>query len=309
MCSILYNYFCIRREGQVTLIFLTIKDSKIMSREVSYKLRVKICSGDSAVDMKPGIESIDGSSDVSRILAEYILRNRVPGRLNEKSPVLTELEKGLRGSYMQDFKLIIKDPELKQRALELGNEVFFELFKSLLHEALHLDTAELSTEANRQAQTLDGELRPKLIRRLRGSLKRMHKTQSAYNFNVDFQRRKPDTTDSLILLDQRSLDNLTSTTVTERVEEGIATVNRFNSFTGNGRLLLIGEQDTVSFGLSSEPSLMTLAKRRIVSENLHENNGVQAENRSFLSIRFKRLVLPTGDTVKLLIQGVEKVEE
>ena len=240
---------------------------------VNYDVVIK--SGNSAVDMDYALETLSGASDVTCLLAEAILRKRVVQRRTSSSPARAVLHQSFKSSYGQNFELIITDPKLNARLTEMTNSVFTEIMSFYISEALYIQNPPLSERATQYIE---------------------------FNYKTATQKRK------VVNLDSRTASNLTYTeTKRERITI-TAVVTRFNSRTGNGRLVLQDEDDTVAFGFYVPCGAVPSVQKKIMSLNLHNNNG-RRDNFVFLSMVVSRVVIKSGETVKYLVHSARVLEQ
>ncbi|EFI3703330.1 hypothetical protein GY508_005215, partial [Escherichia coli] len=100
--------------------------------------------------------------------------------------------------------------------------------------------------------------------------------------------------------------NLFNLTTDSNSIEINAIVTRFNSFTGNGRLLADGDSVTIPFSFSGPYRKVKASTKRLMSENLHDNNAVADELITRLKITANAKRNTSGDIVKYMILGASK---
>ncbi|MNG25504.1 hypothetical protein D3C84_1103690 [compost metagenome] len=83
----------------------------------------------------------------------------------------------------------------------------------------------------------------------------------------------------------------------------IASIRRFNTNTGNGRLQLEGEDETVAFGFRVNYRDVDFVMKKKFSENLDANNGVDVEHWEYLELVANPIRLLDGQVVKYLVVG------
>lgn len=268
--------------------------------KVSYDVVIK--SGTDEVDMEYGLETLAGTAEVTCILAEAILRKRIIRRRSNTNPARTVLKKNFTGSYGQNFDLIVNEPELMAELRRMTRSVFSEVMSYFISEAMYLETEEVSQDAATVIDTLT-DIEADLIERIRQPLIRMHKINIQKNYEIELNYKKPNEKERIINLTTRTATNLTQS----RVQRGTTIINavitRFNARTGNGRLVLEGENDTVAFGFALPLRSIPGVQKSKISLNLHTNNG-RHDNYSYLNLTVSKVTIISGETVKYLIHSV-----
>lgn len=269
--------------------------------KVSYDVVIK--SGDQDVDMEYGVDTLGGTSEVTCILAEAILRKKIIKRRTHVNPARAVLKQSFKSSYGQNFDLVVSEPELVAELKKMGRSVFSEVMGYFISESLYLETKEVSPKAATFISDLS-EIEDELIERIRNPLLRMHRINLQRNFDVELNYKKPAGKEIVIKLDTRTATNLTQSKVLPKKIEITALITRFNSRTGNGRLVLEGEDDTIAFGFYMPLKSIQAAQKRKISLNLHHNN-TKEDDYSYLKIIASKVVILSGETVKYLIHSVE----
>ncbi|RKT91740.1 UNVERIFIED_ORG: hypothetical protein C7432_3142 [Pantoea allii] len=265
---------------------------------------VIIESGTDEVDMEYGIATLGGTSEVTCLLAEAILRKRIIRRRTHVNPARAVLKKNFTGSYGQNFDLIINEPELVAELRKISKPVFNEVMGYFIAQSLYLDAGDVSDEAESVIEGLS-DIEDELIDRIRAPLKRMHEINIKKNYDIqlNYKQRNLDKM-RVIKLTTATATNLFHSSIAGRPEEIRAYITRFNARTGNGRLVLEGEDDTVAFGFYSPLRIIQLEQKRMVSANLHTNNAAQAGRYTYLTLRVSRVNINSGETIKYLIHSV-----
>lgn len=271
---------------------------------VNYDVVIK--SGDKPVDMDYALDTLAGASDVTCLLAEAILRKKVVKRRTSSNPARAVLHQSFKSSYGQNFELVIEDPELKARLKEMTNSVFTEVMGFYIAEALYLQPNNLSAKANLYIKELEA-LEDDIISRIRNPLIRMHKINYYKSWDIEFNYKNNAGKKTIVNLNTRTGTNLTHTTVKRERFEITAMITRFNSRTGNGRLVLEGENETVAFGFSMPLSTVLSSHKKLISLNLHNNNG-KNDNYIYLHMMVSRVVILSGETVKYAVHSVRAME-
>lgn len=271
---------------------------------VNYDVVIK--SGDDAVDMNYALDTLAGASDVTCLLAEAILRKKVVQRLTESSPARAVLHQSFKSSYGQNFELVIDDTELSAKLAEITNSVFSEIMSFYISEALYIQNPPLSESASNYIEELE-EIESELVDRIRNPLKKMHKVNYRRNWDVEFNYKNGLQKRKIVNLDSRTGSNLVYTKTERGIINIIAVVTRFNSRTGNGRLVLQGEDDTVAFGFSNPFPTVSGAQRKIISLNLHVNTG-KRDDFTYLRMSVSKVVIKSGETIKYLVHTASVLE-
>lgn len=256
------------------------------------------------VDMEYTITTLGGTSEVTCLLAEAILKKRIIKRRTHVNPARAVLKKNFTGSYGQNFDLIIEEPELLSELRRMSKPVFNEVMSYFISQSLYLETQEVSDEAEEVIKGL-AEIEDELIDRIRAPLKRMHEINVKKNYDIQLNFKQRNFEDMRVAqLNTRTATNLFHSRIAERRENITAYITRFNARTGNGRLVLSGENETVAFGFYSPLNVIQSAQKRKVSENLHVNNGAQAGVYTYLTLSVSRVRINSGETIKYLIHTV-----
>ncbi|QRG80182.1 hypothetical protein [Citrobacter sp. R56] len=271
---------------------------------VNYDLVIK--SGDNAVDMDYALDTLAGASDVTCLLAEAILRKKVVKRRTESSPARAILHQSFKSSYGQNFELIIDDPKLNARLVEITNPVFTEIMSFYISEALYIQNPPLSANALHYIKELE-EMEDELVNRIRNPLRKMHEVNNRQKWDIEFNYKSGLQKRKIVNLDARTLSNLTYTKIERERINVIAVVTRFNSRTGNGRLVLEGENDTIAFGFFVPYGTVSGAQRKIMSLNLYVNTG-RREDFTYLKMSVSKVVIKSGETIKYLVHSANVLE-
>ncbi|MCV4264495.1 hypothetical protein [Pseudomonas capsici] len=269
---------------------------------------VVIETPDYEVDMKAGLDTLQGISDATRTIAETLLTAKVPQRKNSKSNVRTMLKKSFKGSYGQIFSLDISDEELKKEYRKIGNSTFSELMEFFMKEALDLEVNELSEKAENVVANL-GDNAERLVRQLRTSIMRnAHEVSKKFGYDVKVSFRKSSTEKVLVArFDQTTALALEAERSNAR-ETIFAAVRRFNTNTGNGRLQINGGDETIAFGFERVYKDVRFATKKKFSENLDHNNGINIEKWRYLEIEVYPIKLFDGRVIKYVVAGIHEDE-
>lgn len=275
-----------------------------MTGVVNYDVVIK--SGDQPVDMDYALETLGGASEVTCLLAEAILQKKVVKRRTSTNNARAVLHQSFQSSYGQNFALAIDDPILNARLVEMTNPVLAEIMGFYISEAMYMQHASLSARARHYIDELE-YLEDEIVSRIRNPLIRMHKINYRCNWDVDFNFKPDGRQRKIVTLNTRTATNLTHTTVQRERFNIIAMITRFNSRTGNGRLVLQDENETVAFGFAMPLGMVSSEQKKMVSLNLHNNNG-RSDNYIYLGMTVSRVVIMSGETVKYAVHSVRVLE-
>ncbi|MEL4241066.1 hypothetical protein [Shewanella xiamenensis] len=265
---------------------------------------VVIESDDYSVEMSKGLETLQGASEVTRQVFETILLEKVPQHLTTNSKVRTKLMRSFKGSYGQSFCLETDDQELEKRLKSIGKQAFAELLSYFINESLYRETKPLSVKAEKIRAKL-GPLEDELISQMRkSSLAHLHSVSTHFGKTVKLRYRKNrDVQTVLADLDQFSFSALNPKVDKTKVVIN-ASITRLNINTGNGRLQIEGEAETVAFGFPNRYADVRQVAKKQFSKNLDDNNGLPNEKRIKLKLEAHTLKLKSGKIIKYLIEGI-----
>ncbi|MES2299751.1 MAG: hypothetical protein V4582_22115 [Pseudomonadota bacterium] len=262
---------------------------------------VVINTNDDSVDMKSGLDTLQGVSDATRYIAETLLGDRVPERQTHKAKVRTKMKQSFRGSYGQKFSVEVYDEKLEGRLRKMGHGAFAELVAYFLKDSIYEDHAELSPKAQAVIEEM-GELHDELVQRLRSSaLANIHEVTTKFGHEVKVRFRK--SREEQIVLAQFDSDtaHVLDAAQSSELVRLVAGITRLNTHTGNGRLQVVGENETVAFGFGGRYKGLELIEKRKFSENLHSNNGKPREHWVTLEISAYPIRLRDGKIIKYII--------
>lgn len=263
-----------------------------------------IDSEDNTVDMKSGLETLQGASNATRCIAETLLTNIVPEKQSHKGRVRTNLKHSFKGSYGHIFSLDIYDESLKRRFTEIGRETFAELVHYFINESLYLQTDDLSEKAQMIISQL-GYKSDELMSQLRKSaLKNMHTVSSNFGLGVKLRyRRNSESIELLAAFNEETSFGL-SAKISPVFEDITASITRLNITTGNGRLLVRGANETVAFGFLSKYRELKVSAKKIFSENLDHNNGLPSDQWRLINLKVRPIKLFNGRVIKYMVTGI-----
>lgn len=253
--------------------------------------------------MKAGLQSMQGVSDAVRCIAESILTEKVPERQTSKSMVRTSLKRSFKGSYGHIFSLDIYDPDLQNKLHRIGHAPFIELIAYFISESLYREPNQLSVKAQKILDKI-GENSEKIVQRLRASsLEHIHEISTKFNHDIKIRYRK--NRDEQIVIakfDRISAKVLQATLSNERIELNVV-ITRLNIHTGNGRLQIENKDETIAFGFGIEYKEIDIRAKKIFSENLNYNNGLEREKWKYLKIVASPIQLKDEKIVKYIVRG------
>ncbi|HGC1723142.1 TPA: hypothetical protein ACIX36_004278 [Escherichia coli] len=269
-------------------------------------LDLVINSGDDEIDMDYALQTLLGASGVTSIITEAILRGKVKENRHQSNEIRTNLKHSFTGSFGQRFDVVISDRKFAARLSSMTRTVFAEVMSYYIYESLFLEGPALSDAAKKVVSGLD-DIEDELTKAIRNRLKNMHKISTMCNYSVDLNYRKPGEKQKIITLNKNTALNITELIETNHDHQIEAIVTRFNTFTGNGRLLVRGEEKTTSFGFLNGLKYVTDAQTKKITSNLDANNRLAEEEREYLLLKVRDLTISNGEVVKYLIIEVDGV--
>jgi hypothetical protein len=270
---------------------------------MSINLDVVIGTSEYEVDMKAGLDTMQGVSDATCCIAEGVLTEKVPKRQTHKRKVRTTLKRTFKGSYGHMFSLDIFDKKLKNKFNSIGKVVFSELISYFFSEALYNESKDLSPKAQRIVDNL-GSNSEKLVQQLRvSSLENIHEITTKFDHDVKIRFRKNKNEQTVLgTFNKSTAKVLQAEESPEKVNLTIS-VTRLNINTGNGRLLLKDTANTIAFGFGIKYREVDLTAKKLFSENLNKNNGVHRMGWDYLKVIASPIKLRDGKIVKYIIKG------
>jgi hypothetical protein len=270
---------------------------------MSLNLDVVIDTPEESVDMKSGLDTLQGVSDAARCIAETILTGKVPERQSHKADVRTTLKQSFRGSYGQVFSIEIYDETAQRKYNQIGRPAFLELIAYFLNESVYKDHLhELTDKAARLVAEL-GDKADALTKQLRKSpLKQLHEVSEKFGYGVKIRYRKNrDDQTELANFDQNTAATIYAKVAREDVRITVA-ITRLNINTGNGRLLVEDTVDTVAFGFHGQYARVPVAIKESISENLAYNNVRDSGKWRYMDVVARPIKLRDGKVVKFIIK-------
>ncbi|MFC5476692.1 hypothetical protein ACFPQ5_00715 [Massilia suwonensis] len=256
------------------------------------------------IDMKAGLNTFTGASDAVRCIVETIVTERVPERQTHKGKVRTLLKHSFKGSYGIAFSVELCDPKFETRFQKIKKTTYAELVSYYLNEAMYQHVEDLSLEAQGIVDRL-GAKSDDLITQLRKSaLENMHDISIKFNQDVKLRYRfSRDRQLQLVAINQETAKVLEAGESKEVIDI-VAGITRFNTKTGNGRLQLKDELETVAFGFNTEYVNVKFEAKKRFSINLDKNNGVPKDKWDFVKLSVSPIKLKDGRVVKYIVKGI-----
>jgi len=264
---------------------------------------VLVNTPEQTVDMKAGLQTFQGTSETIRHIAEALLTGKSPERLSYKSKIRTNLKQTFKGSYGQTFSLDIYDAELDEKFKKIGKKNFAELANYFVSEALYLETQEITQKSRKIIDSL-GDEADSLIEQLRVScLENAHEISEKFGHDVKIRyRASRENQIEIAKLNQETVLSLQAKPE-NKTEDLKVSITRLNINTGNGRLLIEDEEETVAFGFGVIYKEVKLEAKKLFSKNLDMNNGMERENWIKLKISARPIKLKSGKIVKYIVTG------
>lgn len=270
---------------------------------MTINLDLVIETKEDSVDMKAGLDSMQGVSDAVRSIAESILTEKTPRRHTHTSKVRTSLKRSFKGSYGHVFSLDIHDDKLLKKLNKIGRPAFIELISYFISESLYSESSLLTHKAQKVLDDL-GENAETIVQQLRvSSLANIHEISIKFNHDIKIRYRK--SRDQIIVLAKfdRSTAKVLQAELSDELFDLKVIVTRFNIYTGNGRLQVEGQDETTAFGFKIKYRDLNIKAKKVFSENLDYNNGLERAKYKYLGISTSPLKLRDGKVVKYIVKG------
>lgn len=266
-------------------------------------LDVVVDTPDHSIDMKAGLESLQGVSDATRLIGETVLSERTPQRLSYKGKVRTNLKRTFTGSYGQVFDLEIYDDRLKRNFNRIGKSAFLELMRYFLLESLYEDGGELSPKAQGALERL-GDTADELVDQLRkSSIEKIHQISVKFDHDVRLRFRKSSQEQPIIASFNKNTAKVLETTEDAQSVDLAVSITRLNINTGNGRLVEVGKYETIAFGFATEYRSVSFRAKKLFSANLDSNNGLDQDQWKTVRISARPIRLMDRKIVKYIVTG------
>lgn len=275
---------------------------------MSIEMEIVIDTGkdDYEVDMKSSLDTFQGISNTVRKVTESIIDERLQQKLFHTSPVRTKLMKSFKGSYGIKFKIEFLDDQVQQRYKKLGKKTIVQLYQYFICESLFIEPPELSEKSKKVLEVL-AEKSNNLIENIRSyNLDGIHTVTNNFGFDVTVRLVNSGAKRTNIIIFNQETSNVIAVEKDTKIDSIRAIITRFNTFTGNGRLLIEGEKNTMSFGFPQNYKYVPQGIKNKISDNLGINNGKDEENYSFINFEVTKIRTKSGVIVKYLISGITK---
>lgn len=274
---------------------------------MSINFDIVIATEDHSVDMKAGLSSMQGVSDAVRCIAESILTEKVPERQTSKSNVRTSLKQSFKGSYGHIFSLDIYDAELQKKLNKIGRTTFVELISYFISESLYRDSKQPTDKAQKILNDL-GDTANQIVMQLRVSaLENIHEVSKKFNHDIRIRHRiSPNHQNVIANFDRESAEVLQAKQSNKQIELKVV-ITRLNIHTGNGRLQIEGENETIAFGFEIGYKEVNVNAKKVLSENLNYNNGLKQDKWKYLRVSASPVELKDGRVVKYIVKGFYEI--
>lgn len=269
--------------------------------KISFDVVMK--SGNQDVDMDYAIDTLSGTAQVTCLLAEGILNQKVIKRRTSSNEVRAILKQSFKSSYGQNFDIILHNEDHIKAMGRMTRTVFSEVMRYFITEALYIESQQVTPRAEEVIASLS-HIEDDLIERIRNPLVEMHQITLQNGYNVDLNYKRPTNEFKIITLSNNTAINITQSEIEKKPVDITAAITRYNSRTGNGRLLLPGEEKTIAFGFYEKMVNVHSSQKRKISANLHHNTALAQEDYSHLSITVRKVNVLSGETIKYLILKV-----
>jgi len=213
------------------------------------------------------------------------------------------LKKSFKGSYGHTFSLDIHDQDLSKRLNSISRSAFIELISYFISESLYMESTPLSAKAQNVLNSL-GEKAEGVVKQLRvSSLENIHEisTKFGHDLKIRYRKSSHDIT-AIAKFDRNTAEVLQATPSNETIDLSII-VTRLNIHTGNGRLQIEGQDETTAFGFGIKYKEVNIRAKKLFSENLDHNNGLERDKWKYLRISTTPIRLRDGKIVKYVVKG------
>ena len=269
-------------------------------------LDARIDCGDEQVDMNYALETLAGTADTACLLAEAILSGNIITRRTHANEIRANLKHSFKGSYGQKFSLKIENPDHIKKLKKIGQETLIEVMSYYINESKISKDIKLSKSAESIIKEMEKN-EDRLIKRLQSPLTKMHKITltSGYSVALNFRKRGEEPTE-IALLTEESGQIITAKDTASKPEPLSVIITRFNSRTGNGRLVINSpdSNQTIPFNFKDPLNSIQESVKKKITENLHKNNGTTIEEAEFMRIEAYATKDVNGKTIKFYISKV-----
>ena len=171
-------------------------------------------------------------------------------------------------------------------------------------EAMYSESSELSQKAYDKLISM-GDASEELIQQLRNSsIKKLHSISK--NFECDAKIRYRKSRDNITIINEFNTDTYSGLGA-KPLDKAVsiqAAVTRFNINTGNGRIVLVDENTSISFGFKGSYKRQSYPLKKKFTNNLSVNNGYDNEDWTYLNLEVYPVARPDGKVVKYLFKGI-----
>ncbi|MCK7459579.1 hypothetical protein [Idiomarina aminovorans] len=274
-----------------------------MARDIKFKLTVD--TDEYKTDMGSTSLALKGVSDTFEITTEALADDRVRQVKTQTSSASAWLESSFDSSYGLNFKVTLTD-EAEASLRGIHDSVISEFISYITADILNLEQKELSDEAAELIAS-HNDIEESLKSRLWQPVKNMHAvTQKTGKVLKLYRTLQGNRKEEISQITEETYRYLTEKRVERNPEHLVVAVTRFNSLTGNGRLIIGDDRVTVAFSIpKSNHDDDVEFQAKVISQNLLDNTDVSADEREFLNVTGRRVKLNDGRTVKIYIDSVE----
>lgn len=138
----------------------------------------------------------------------------------------------------------------------------------------------------------------------------MHKITITSGYSVELFCKQRGNRFMLAHLNSETAKKITATEKSKTLITIEAAITRFNNRTGNGRLVIKGDEteNSYPFGFESPLKIIPTILKKIISENLHTNNPPPRGELIYISLTTRFIKDNSGDVVKYLISTIDHKE-
>ncbi|WP_460053015.1 hypothetical protein [Pseudomonas sp. H1_A05] len=249
------------------------------------------------LNMYYGADSFGGMSEVVALTTHAIVNNEILKQTPSTKGFSLDFKESHEGSFIQKFVLEFTSSDAISVINYLSVEGFMELLNFHISSPLGLNPKITIDAAKRWFRSYmeDSE---ELLDRLARPLERIHHPVSGQGYQVTLRKSRT----PILSFSESTLDYLTGKEISERSEELIVAVSRFNARTGTGRFIENEDADSVSFS----PPKAGIPQR---SKRLLANSLRALVDDQFLPVRaeIRRVLSRDGRTKHYLVQGIYEI--
>ena len=268
------------------------------------KFDVVINNDDFEIDMKSGLETLQGISDMVRLIGEAILTDSISERKTHKNSIRTNLERNFKGSYGQIFNLSTYDDNLDKKLRTIGKDNFIDLLNFFIKESIYEDY-KLISSASKIYQNLDESLVTELMEKIRSPLITAHNICKTFNFDITLRYRKYKSEPQMIQVFNKVTESKIVAISDDKITTITAAITRINIHTGNGRIQLKNSNETIAFGFAGNFKSISKSIKSQISSNLNNNMTIEdTDNWKYLELKVKSIKLGNGDIIKYIFDSL-----